>query len=115
MMSSINKVTYTKRFAKDAKPFIKKHHSFRKTLEALEADLKESPRLGEPYGSKIYKVRLSDESKGTGKSGGFRVITYVIDERPDGTDIYLITIFDKSEEASISKDDVKKLVKQLGL
>ena len=71
--------------------------------------------MGDFYGSKIYKIRISDESKGKGKSGGFRVVTYVIDEREDGTDIYLITIFDKSEEASISKEDVKRMLKQYGL
>jgi len=110
-----NKVIYTSRFARDAKPFIKKYPSFGKTLESLNEELLEKPRLGEPYGSKIYKIRLADESKGKGKSGGFRVITYVIDEREDGTDVYLITIFNKSEEASIKKEDMKRLIKECGL
>jgi mRNA-degrading endonuclease RelE of RelBE toxin-antitoxin system len=114
-MSLINKVIYTTRFAKDAKPFIKKYSGFRKTLEDLENELLQTPRLGVPYGSKIYKIRVADESKGKGKSGGFRVITYVIDERKDGTDVYLITILDKSEEASIKKEDVLRLIKQCGL
>ena len=69
-----------------------------------------NPRLGESYGANIYKIRVADESKGKGKSGGFRVITYVVEEHKTSTDIYLITIFDKSEEASISKEDVKKII-----
>jgi len=62
--------------------------------------------MGNSYGSNIYKVRLADESKGKGKSGGFRVITYVIEENAESTDIYLITIYDKSEESYIDKDDI---------
>lgn len=66
--------------------------------------------MGVSYGSNIYKIRLSDESKGKGKSGGFSVITYVIEETAEATNIYLITIFDKSEEASIDKDDIKEII-----
>jgi len=71
--------------------------------------------MGTSYGSNIYKIRLADHSKGKGKSGGFRVITYVIEETADATNIYLITIFDKSEEASIGKDDIKEILRSEGL
>ena len=67
--------------------------------------------MGNSYGSNIYKVRLADESKGKGKSGGFRVITYVIEENAESTDIYLITIYDKSEESSIDKDDILEILR----
>lgn len=81
----------------------------------LEQKLMENPKIGDNYGSNIYKVRLADESKGKGKSGGFRVITYLVEETTTDTDIYLITIFDKSEDASIGKDDIKKIIKSEGL
>lgn len=71
--------------------------------------------MGNSYGANIYKVRVADVSKGTGKSGGFRVITYLVKETADGTDIYLITIFDKSEEAAITKEEVVKIIKSLGI
>ena len=74
-----------------------------------------NPKMGDNYGSNIYKIRLADYSKGKGKSGGFRVITYLLEEKSDSTDIFLITIFDKSEEASISKEDVKEIVRSEGL
>ena len=41
-----------------------------------------------------------------------RVITYLLNDREDGTDIYLITMFDKSQESSIKKDLLVKLVNQ---
>jgi len=71
--------------------------------------------LGVSYGANIYKVRLADPSKGKGTSGGFRVITYLVIENQDAVTIQLITILDKSEESSITKEDVLKLIKKCGL
>ena len=106
-----NKVKLTAFFLKKAKRLLKKHHTLQKNLENLERSLIINPRLGDSYGSNIYKVRLADESKGKGKSGGFRIITYLIEENQESTDIYLITIYDKSEESSITKDDIKGILK----
>ena len=41
------------------------------------------------------------------------MITYLVTETEEGTDIYLITIYDKSEESSIQKDRLLKIVKTL--
>ena len=43
------------------------------------------------------------------------MITYLVEETEESTDIYLITIFDKSEEASISKDDVREIIESEGI
>nr|WP_233632645.1 type II toxin-antitoxin system RelE/ParE family toxin [Parapedobacter sp. ISTM3] len=87
---------------------MEKYKTLGQSLATLEGDLLENPQMGNSYGANIYKVRVADAWKGTGKSGGFRVITYLVRESEEGTDIYLITIFDKSEEASIKKEDVVK-------
>jgi mRNA-degrading endonuclease RelE of RelBE toxin-antitoxin system len=110
-----NRVRLTAFFLKKAKRLIKKYHTLQSSLKQLEQALISNPKLGDSYGSNIYKVRLADESKGKGKSGGFRVITYIVEETAVSTDIYLITIFDKSEEASIGKDDIKKILNSEGL
>ncbi len=110
----VNDVRLTAFFLKKAKRLLKKYHTLQKSLAHLQQQLIENPKIGDSYGSNIYKVRLADESKGKGKSGGFRVITYVIDETATSTNIYLITIFDKSEEASIDKDDIRKIIKSEG-
>jgi hypothetical protein len=39
-----------------------------------------NPKLGQSLGSNLYKIRLSASDKGKGKSGGFRLITYLIQE-----------------------------------
>ncbi len=110
-----NNVVLTAFFIKKAKRLLKKYHTLQKGLLQLESTLIENPRIGDSYGDNIYKVRLADESKGKGKSGGFRVITYVIEETPISTNIYLITIFDKSEESSLDKKDVREIIKSQNL
>ena len=40
--------------------------------------LSEDPQLGTALGKSCYKIRLAVRSKGGGKSGGLRVITYVV-------------------------------------
>jgi mRNA-degrading endonuclease RelE of RelBE toxin-antitoxin system len=106
-----NNVILTAFFLRKAKRLLKKYHTLQLSLKKLKKDLIDNPRLGDSYGSNIYKVRLADESKGKGKSGGFRVITYLVEENAESTDIYLITIFDKSEESSIDKDDIREIIK----
>ena len=110
-----NRVLLTAFFLRKTKRLLKKYHSLQKSLLQLEKALILDPKMGTSYGSGIYKIRLADESKGKGKSGGFRVITYVIEETQEATNIYLVTIFDKSEEASIDKNDIREILKSEGL
>ena len=53
---------------------------------------------------------MASDSKGGGKSGGFRVITYYIEETMETEIVYLVTIYDKSEEDSIKKNELIKIV-----
>ena len=61
-------------------------------------------------GSGLHKIRLASAIKGKGKSGGFRVVTYYIEQVGDEEIIYLVTIYDKSEQDSITKDDLLAIV-----
>jgi hypothetical protein len=108
-----NNVIPTPFFEGKYKRYAKKFASLGSEIEQLESVLIENPQLGISLGSNIYKVRLANKSKGKGKSGGFRVITYLIDKNDNSTDVYLITIFDKSEESSILKAELIKIVKKI--
>lgn len=108
-----NFVTPTPLFVKKAKRLIKSFPTLENNLEKLEQALITNPALGDSYGANIYKIRLGDESKGRGKSGGFRIITYLVFESKDTTEIILITIFDKSEEATLKKSDAKDLIAEI--
>jgi hypothetical protein len=48
--------------------------------------------------------------KNKGKSGGARVITYVV---VDDTVVFLLTIYDKSEPDNISDIELKAMIKNL--
>ncbi len=115
-------IRVTNNFSKRAKSLIKKYPSLINELEALEKDLTSNPQLGTPLGSNSYKIRLSIKSKGKGKSGGARVITHIDGEivamveksTNEKITVYLLTIYDKAETASISTKELKELIKNKG-
>jgi hypothetical protein len=76
----------------------------------LEDLLMKNPIIGTNLGAGVYKIRLASKSKNTGKSGGFRVVTYLVEKIASGYEINLITIYDKSEEANVTKIDILKLI-----
>ena len=104
------KIVAVATFRKDAKRLIKKYPSLQKELQELGSELSENPVLGTPIGHSCYKIRLSIASKGKGKSGGARVITYVFVE---GKAVYLLSVFDKSEQGSISNKELLQLLKEV--
>jgi len=73
-----NNVTLTPRFESRYKRFAKKFASLEHEVDALVADLTETPTLGTSMGAGLYKTRLAVKSKGKGKSGGFRVVSYLV-------------------------------------
>jgi len=70
--------------------------------------LETNPEQGQAIGDNCYKIRLAIASKGKGKSGGARVITYFI---VSDKSVYLISIYDKSEKATISDSKLRSLLK----
>ena|ERR1700749_2409105 len=103
-----NIVEVSPKFKRDIKPLVKKYHTLKQSVEDLQRQLIENPYLGDAYGNGVYKVRLGDESKGTGKSGGFRILYYHIERTKDGVVMLLLNIYDKSELGSITKREILK-------
>ncbi len=68
------------------------------------------PESGTALGGSTFKVRLAIKSKGKGKSGGARVITYVVTEE---SEVYLLTIYDKSEMDVIDTRTIKAIIDSL--
>ena len=69
----------------------------------LLEDLHQNPFLGTELGHRLRKVRLAITSKGKGKSGGARVITYTVIFAQADAEVKLITIYDKSERDNIRR------------
>lgn len=93
----------TKFFKKELKRLAKKFVSIKKEYTELILLLEENPTSGTPLGNNCFKIRMAIASKGKGKSGGARIITYVLNA--DET-IFLLSIYDKSELDNISNDDI---------
>jgi mRNA-degrading endonuclease RelE of RelBE toxin-antitoxin system len=103
-------VIATPKFKREIKRLTKKFVSLKNEYASLIDELSENPILGTPLGNNCYKIRLPIASKGKGKSGGARVITYVFVEQ---TTVYLISIYDKSEQSSITDKELLKLVNEV--
>lgn len=103
-------VRTTRRFESEFKRLLKKYPSLSKEVFQLIHSLELNPTQGIPLGQGCYKLRLSIKSKGKGKSGGARVITYV---QVTNKSVDLLTIYDKSEQDSIQMAALKQLLTEL--
>ena len=99
-------------FDRRSKRLRKKFISLTSELRTLVQSILTTPRQGESLGAGLYKIRLASASKGGGKSGGFRVITYYVEQTAEGEIVYLVTIYDKSEAASMAKEKLLQLLQQ---
>lgn len=97
-------------FLRKAKKFASKFPTLPDEIEELAASLRSVPAQGVHLGAGLFKIRLASNSNGKGKSGGFRVITYYLQKTEEGEIVYLVTIYDKSEEAAISKTELKEIL-----
>ena len=102
-------------FDAEAKRLAKRHRSFIDDLQDFRDSILKNPYQGTELSPGIRKVRLTIGSKGRGKSGGARVITftYLIDEK-DGV-VILLLLYDKADASSIKMNVVRQIIKDLGL
>ena len=107
------KVVATHNFEREAKPLLKKYNSLKKELQTFQKSLLENHLLGQKIKEDIYKVRLAVKSKGKGKSGGMRIITYNIQREENEVRIYLLSIYDKSDLSNISDKFLTTLTKDI--
>ena len=99
----------TEDFDCKVKTLSKKYRSLKADLIAFEKELLANPTMGDDLGDNIRKVRMAIASKNKGKSGGARIITCTVLVNVTNTDIYLLTIYDKGEQESISKKEIEHL------
>ncbi|MCE6987875.1 type II toxin-antitoxin system RelE/ParE family toxin [Dyadobacter sp. CY323] len=66
--------------------------------------------MGQSLGSQAYKIRWQVKSKGKGRSGGIRVITYYLSA---DNKLYLLSLYDKSEKESIPSKELRLLIESI--
>ena len=112
----MNKVYTFPEFDKSLIKLSKKYQSLKtEYLEFIDQIEKEGIQ-GVSLGNGVYKTRLAVKSKGKGKSGGLRVISYqdVILTQHDNS-IYLVAIYDKSNLSSMGTKQINQILRNNGL
>lgn len=106
------KVVLSEHFIKEAKRLSKKYNSLKTELSRMIEVLEQNPTHGIAIGNNVYKIRLAISSKGKGKTGGGRVITYVM---IDDNTVLLLAIYNKGDKDTISDNEIRTLLKKYGI
>ena len=102
-------------FARRLKKLSKRYKSIKQDYADFLTSLRSNPLQGVELGKGLREIRMSIASKGKGKSGGARVISFMaIMNEEDGL-IELLTIYDKSDMESIPDKELENLMKRNGL
>ena len=106
-------ITTSSYFDVAAKKLAKKYSSFKDDLVNFGKSLLENPKQGTELAPGIRKIRMAIKSKGKGKSGGARVITYNFITQMDG-EIVLLLIYDKEDASTAKVNVLKDIIKEEG-
>lgn len=102
-------------FERSAKPLFKRYRSLKSDLTKFIESLESNPFQGDELSPGIRKIRIAITSKGRGKSGGARIITYTIAIAENEGDVYLIDIYDKSDYSTVDSSVIQQIILDLGL
>ncbi|MFA7083032.1 MAG: hypothetical protein WC141_00715 [Arcobacteraceae bacterium] len=97
-------------FKKNTKKLSKRYQKIKVDILSLVIQLETDPYLGTHLFENCYKIRIPNSSVPTGKSGGFRVLTYCVTET---SKIYLLTIYSKSDQENVSDSKIIDLIKSI--
>ncbi len=114
MMRYKTKIAVT--FKREFKRLYKRYPSLNQDLKDLREEILAHPAtVGVDLGGGLRKIRMRITSKGRGKSGGARVITFTIVVAMDEAEIHFLYIYDKAERGTISESEIKSLLRECGL
>ena len=111
----VYEIVVTEDFERQLRRLSKKYSSIPSDYARFLEELLKNPKMGEELGGNARKVRMAIASKNKGKRGGARVITCNVLINIEKTDIYLLTIYDKGEQDSISSKEIETLKRRNGL
>ncbi len=106
-------VRTTPHFEREAKVLAKRYRSFKSDLENFIDSVSEKPIQGAELSPGIRKIRLVISSKGRGKAGGARVITYTICTSESEGRVYLVDVYDKADYSTVDVSIIKKMIAEL--
>lgn len=102
-------------FEKEVKRLSKRYPSLKQDLLVLQKEIYVNPQTGTDLGGGLRKIRMKITSKGRGKSGGARVISFTVVVAIEETEINLLYIYDKADRDSIGMKEIEELLRKNGL
>ena len=105
----------TEDFRRSLKSLSKRHRSLKQDFQIFTNSIRENPFQGDELSPGIRKIRMAISSKGRGKSGGARVITFTIIVSENSGRVYLMDIYDKADYSTVDVGLIQKKLTQLGL
>ena len=111
-MSKSVKVTLSPDFLRDLKRLRKKYPRVRADVQDLIDQIQNGATPGDQMqgvGYPVYKARVASTDMKRGKSGGFRVIYYVVIEEQ----VVLLTIYTKTQREDISSAEIRDRISGL--
>ena len=106
------KIAATKR---EFKRLFKRYPSLEQDVKNLREEILANPTtVGTNLGGGLRKIRMRIASKGRGKSGGARVITFTVVVDISISEINFLYLYDKAERSNITDAEIKALLKECG-
>ncbi len=103
----------TREFEEALKALAKRNKAMKEDIACFIASLRENPMQGDELCPGIRKIRLAIKSKGRGKSGGARVITYTVLVTEETGQVFLLDIYDKSDYSTVDVAVLQKIVNEI--
>ena len=94
------------RFDKEVKALAKKYSHIKSDLQNLISNFDKNHQAAKTIKANIYKVRIKNSDKAKGKSAGYRIYYYVVENET----VYFLTIYDKSDKESIDESALDDIV-----
>ena len=104
-------VRYSDAFKRQLKRLSRRYRRIRGDVQPLLERLSVGETLGDRIqapGHVLYKVRVRNSDAARGKSGGYRIIYYIHTE----TELLLVAIYCKSDQADISHRELLEIIDQ---
>ena len=109
--NQIFRIEYTSEFKRNLRTLAKKYRSIRGDIQPFIDHIKSGQFIGNQVkgvGDIVYKARVKNSDIQKGKSAGYRVIYWI--KTPQ--DIIFITLYSKLDQADISPQQIRRIIRQ---
>lgn len=105
-------VAFSRVFKKNIKDFKKQFAKVADDVTGIIKSLQDFPYQGDavPGGKGVRKIRVNNSNMNKGKSGGYRVLYYVVGQEPKT--LYFLMIYAKNEQEDVPVNKILAILKE---